>query len=71
MEIRQSTFTSDRLSRRTEALDKADNRVFVVAEMNRVLLGYGLVLLNQGTRLTRLYSLAVDQSSGPWQDASC
>lgn len=64
VEIEQSTFTSDRLSRRRlKHWIKADNRVFVVAEMNQVLLGYGLVLLNQGTRLARLYSLAVDQKA--------
>lgn len=73
VEIEQSTFTSDRLSRRRlKHWIKADNRVFVVAEMNQVLLGYGLVLLNQGTRLARLYSLAVDQKARAlaW-DASC
>ncbi len=60
VEIEQATFSSDRLSpRRFKHWIKADNRVFLVAEHNDVVLGYGLVLLQQGTRLARLYSIAI------------
>ena len=58
--LEQSTFSSDRLSRRRlKHWIRASNRVFLVAENQQLLLGYGLVLLHQGTRLARLYSLAV------------
>ena len=53
-------FTSDRLTRRRfQHWIKATNGVFLVCEDSEGLLGYGLVLLHKGTRLSRLYSLAV------------
>ena len=59
-ELEQASFSGDRLSRRRlRHWVKADNRVFLVAERNGALLGYALVLLRRGTRLARLYSLAV------------
>ena len=58
--LEQASFSGDRLSRRRlRHWVKADNRVFLVAEKDGVLLGYALVLLRRGTRLARLYSLAV------------
>ncbi|MGL6162371.1 peptidase C39 family protein [Microbulbifer sp.] len=58
--LEQTCFSSDRLSRRRlRHWVAADNRVFLVAERAGQLLGYVLVLLRRGTRLARLYSLAV------------
>ncbi|WP_105102666.1 GNAT family N-acetyltransferase/peptidase C39 family protein [Microbulbifer pacificus] len=58
--LEESSFLGDRLSRRSfRHWIKTDNRVFLVAEENQALLGYSLVLLRRGTRLARLYSLAV------------
>jgi ribosomal protein S18 acetylase RimI-like enzyme len=54
-------FVSDRLSRRSFARwIKGENRVFLVLECDGELLGYGLVLLHKGTRLARLYSIALN-----------
>ena len=59
-EIEQECFVIDRLSaRRIRHWIRASNRIFLVAEDQGVLLGYGLAFLHQGTRLSRLYSLAV------------
>lgn len=61
--LEQRAFETDRLSpRRLRHWIGADNRVFLVAEQNGALLGYVLVLLRRGTRLARLYSLAVAAS---------
>ena len=58
--LEQVCFDGDRLSRRRlRHWVAADNRVFLVAERAGLLLGYILVLLRRGTRLARLYSLAV------------
>ncbi|WP_250460467.1 GNAT family N-acetyltransferase/peptidase C39 family protein [Microbulbifer litoralis] len=58
--LEQACFDSDRLSRRRlRHWVAAENRVFLVAEREEQLLGYVLVLLRRGTRLARLYSLAV------------
>ncbi|WGL15264.1 GNAT family N-acetyltransferase/peptidase C39 family protein [Microbulbifer bruguierae] len=58
--LEQASFSGDRLSRRRfRHWVRADNRVFLVAEQDHQLLGYVLVLLRRGTRLARLYSLAV------------
>ena len=60
LELEQVSFSGDRLSlRRFRHWIKTDNRVFLVAEQDDTLLGYVLVLLRRGTRLARLYSLAV------------
>ncbi len=58
--IEEACFSSDRLSRRSfkRWLRRADC-VFLVARAGEKLAGYSLVLLRQGTRLARLYSLAV------------
>ncbi|WP_066959629.1 GNAT family N-acetyltransferase/peptidase C39 family protein [Microbulbifer sp. Q7] len=58
--LEEASFRGDRLSRRRfRHWLKTDNRVFLVAEQAGCLLGYALVLLRRGTRLARLYSLAV------------
>lgn len=58
--IEAACFSSDRLSRRSfkRWLRRADC-VFLVARDGAELAGYCLVLLRQGTRLARLYSLAL------------
>lgn len=62
--LEQASFNSDRLSRRRlKHWIQASNRVFIVAEQDGVLLAYGLVLLHRGTRLARLYSIAVSASA--------
>jgi ribosomal protein S18 acetylase RimI-like enzyme len=62
--LEKTAFSSDQLSlRRFKHWVKAENRVFLVAEHKQQLLGYGLVLLHKGTRLARLYSLAVSPSA--------
>lgn len=58
--IEVACFDSDRLSRRRmKHWIQAQNRVLLVAEDGQGLLGYGLALLHRGTRLARLYSIAV------------
>lgn len=58
--LEEASFSADRLSRRRfQHWIKASNRVFLVAEKNRRVLAYGLVFLHKGTRLARLYSIAV------------
>lgn len=62
--LEKSAFATDRLShRRLQHWVRADHRVFLVAERDQRILGYGLVLLRRGTRLARLYSLAVDKAA--------
>ncbi|GIX31857.1 MAG: GNAT family N-acetyltransferase [Porticoccaceae bacterium] len=58
-------FATDRLTRRSfRRWLAAEHRVFLVAESPEgVLLGYCLVVLFRGTRLARLYSLAVDPAA--------
>lgn len=58
--IEVACFETDRLKlRRLRHWIKADNRVMTVAVMGEEVLGYGLALLHRGTRLARLYSIAV------------
>lgn len=59
--LEQRCFDSDRLSRRSfrRWLD-GDQCVFLLARDGRRLAGYVLVLFHRGTRLARIYSLAVD-----------
>lgn len=62
--LEQESFESDRLNRRRlKHWIHASNRVFLVAEVEGDLVGYGLVLLHRGTRLARLYSIAVSASA--------
>ncbi len=58
--LEQRCFSTDRLSRRRlRHWIGASNRELLIAVRDGVVLGYGLVLLHRGTRLARLYSLAV------------
>lgn len=58
--LEQQAFSGDRLSkRRFRHWVKAENAVLLVIEQQQQLLGYTLVLLHRGTRLARLYSIAV------------
>lgn len=61
LELETISFGSDRLSRRSFVRwIKGENRVFLVLEVEGKPMGYGLVLLHKGTRLARLYSIALD-----------
>lgn len=58
--LEQTSFEHDRISRRRlKHWIGASNGIMLVAREGSTLLGYGLVLLNRGTRLARLYSIAV------------
>ncbi|MCB1615803.1 MAG: GNAT family N-acetyltransferase/peptidase C39 family protein [Pseudomonadales bacterium] len=62
--LEEASFSNDKLSRRRfQHWVNAVNGVLLLAEDDRGLLAYGLVLLHKGTRLARLYSLAVAQRS--------
>lgn len=53
-------FSTDRLSRRSiQHWIKASNALFEVIDSGQGLLGYALVILHKGTRLARLYSIAI------------
>jgi ribosomal protein S18 acetylase RimI-like enzyme len=55
-------FSSDRLSRRSlAALTKSRSASVLVAFDAERLLGYAVVLTRRGTRVARLYSIAVDE----------
>lgn len=58
--LENQSFNYDRLSRKSFQwmLTKA-HAILLVATQDKALIGYGLVLLNTGTRLARLYSIAV------------
>ncbi|MEX0619001.1 MAG: GNAT family N-acetyltransferase/peptidase C39 family protein [Pseudohongiellaceae bacterium] len=58
--LEATTFDTDRLSpRQMKTWLKRENCVFLVAVRDAEVLGYVLVLLHRGTRLSRVYSLAV------------
>lgn len=60
LKLEATCFETDRLSRRSFLhWFKSTRRLFLVVERNTELFGYGLVILYKGTRLARLYSLAV------------
>lgn len=62
--LEQRCFESDRLSRRSfrEWIKRAHQGLIVAENGDGQLGGYALVLLQKGTRLARLYSIAVDAS---------
>lgn len=61
LEIEETCFSSDRLSRRSfQRWIKGDSSILLVLEEAAQVWGYGLVLLHKGTRLARLYSIALD-----------
>ena len=58
--IEEQSFSQDRLSSRSlKRWLSASHGLLMVAEVNSELVGYGLVWCHKGTRLARLYSLAV------------
>lgn len=60
LKLEETCFETDRLSRRSFLhWFRVGHRLFLVAEHGTELLGYGLVILYKGTRLARLYSIAV------------
>lgn len=60
LQLEQESFGSDRLSRRSfRRWIRAEHAVLLVAEHDGELVAYGLVWCHKGTRLARLYSLAV------------
>ena len=62
-QLETRTFDSDRLSRRSlRRWINGEHRAFLVATLNDKLVGYILIILHRGTRLARLYSIAVDNN---------
>lgn len=60
LDIEQQSFDSDRLSRRSMRRFLANEQaIFLVAEQGQQCVGYLLVIFRRGTRLARLYSIAV------------
>lgn len=64
--LESASFSSDKLNRRRfQFWIKATHSVFLVVCTGEQLLAYGLVIMRKGTRLARLYSIAVsDQTRG-------
>jgi ribosomal protein S18 acetylase RimI-like enzyme len=63
MAVEESCFATDRLSRRAmrQWLEKK-HRIMLVASVDGAVAGYALIIHHQGTRLGRLYSIAVLES---------
>ncbi len=62
--LEQSSFDSDRLSkRRLKHWISAPQGIMLVATVNGKVAAYGLVIMRSGTRLARLYSIAVDPNT--------
>lgn len=62
--LEQECFTTDRLSKRQfNHWVKAAHRVFLVAKLGDVIVAYGLVIMRKGTRMARLYSIAVGEKA--------
>ncbi len=60
LELEQKCFSTDRLSRRSmRRFLVSEQSVFLVAKNNDHVLAYLLVIFHRGTRLARLYSIAV------------
>ena len=61
VELEQKCFATDQLSRRSmRRFLRSEQSVFLVALQEQVCVGYLLVIFHRGTRLARLYSIAVD-----------
>lgn len=62
-QLEQRCFTGDRLSRRSmRRFISSEHSVFLVMKEATQCLGYLLIIFHRGTRLARLYSLAVDEA---------
>lgn len=60
--LEQRCFATDRLSKRSFSYwIKSKHRVFLVVLQDEQIIGYGLVIMRKGTRLARLYSIAIDK----------
>jgi ribosomal protein S18 acetylase RimI-like enzyme/predicted double-glycine peptidase len=60
LEIEKESFDYNQLSRRSfHWMIKKANSIFLVLEWNKSVIGQGLVLINEGTSLARLYSIAL------------
>lgn len=58
LEVENACFSYDQLSRRNfHWMIKKAHSIFLVLEYKSALIGYGLVLINRGTSLARLYSI--------------
>ncbi|MGJ8654198.1 MAG: GNAT family N-acetyltransferase/peptidase C39 family protein [Opitutaceae bacterium] len=63
VQLEETSFEVDRISRRSFLRwIKVDNSILRVLIIDNLLVGYGLALLHSGTRLARLYSLALNDS---------
>lgn len=61
LRIEERAYQTDRLSRRSfKHWIRSDHAALIVAEVDAGITAYALVLLRRGTRLSRLYSIAVD-----------
>ena len=61
--LEKRCFATDRLSKRSFShWIKSTQCVFLIAESHGQIVAYGLVIMRKGTRLARLYSIAVDQN---------
>lgn len=64
-EIEWSVFNSDQLSRQSlRRYMQVPSAGMIVAEENKTITGYALVGLRKGSKIGRLYSIAVDKSCG-------
>lgn len=65
LDIEQRCFATDRLNRRSfRHWINSDHGILLVLQVEQTIAGYGLVWCHRGTRLARLYSLAIDPA---WQ----
>jgi ribosomal protein S18 acetylase RimI-like enzyme len=63
VELEETCFTTDRISRRSfRRFLSSDQCILLTAYINESLAGYLLILFHRGTRLARLYSIAVDSA---------
>lgn len=61
--LEKQCFSSDQLSRRSmRRFLSSEQTVFLVAMSGEQCIGYSLIIFHRGTRLARLYSIAVDEN---------
>ncbi|MGR8940329.1 MAG: N-acetyltransferase family protein, partial [Gammaproteobacteria bacterium] len=62
VKLENASFETDRLSRRSfRHWITTEHRELLVAEIDNRIVGYILIIYHPGTRLARIYSLAVEQ----------